>query len=84
MIAALPGERLINGSPCSSVIMVSIQRSRLAVITSTALFERFPSESLGLEDLADLLALAFGRERDMALLHRRTFSYSSTSAFVPE
>ena len=26
--AARPGERLIGGRPCSSVIMVSIQRSR--------------------------------------------------------
>src|SRR4029078_2516817 len=35
--AAFPGERLIGGRPCSSVIMVSIQRSRWPVNTLTAL-----------------------------------------------
>src|SRR6185312_2037590 len=44
--AALPGERLIGGRPCSSVIMVSIQRSRWPVITSTALSSAWPSKPL--------------------------------------
>jgi hypothetical protein len=67
--AALAGERLTGGRPCSSVIMVSIQRWRLAVITSTAPVERLAPEALGMEDLADFLALAFRRKLDMPLLH---------------
>ena len=47
--------------------MVSIQRCRLSVIDGAV--ERVASEALGMEDLADLLALAFRRELDMPLFH---------------
>src|SRR4029077_3523921 len=44
--AALAEDRLMGGSPCSSVIMVSIQRSRLAVMTLTAASSASPSKPL--------------------------------------
>ena len=44
--AAFPGERLIGGRPCSSVIMVSIQRPFSSVMTLTALSSASPSKPL--------------------------------------
>src|SRR5262245_39764172 len=44
--AARAGERVIGGSPCSSVIIVSIQRSRVPVMTSTALSIASPEKPL--------------------------------------
>ena len=44
--AARTGDRAIGGSPCSSVIIVSIQRSRVPVMTSTALSSASPEKPL--------------------------------------
>ena len=49
--------------------MVSIQRPFASVMTLDGAVQRLALEALGLKDLPDLLALAFGRDLDMPLLH---------------
>ena len=61
MEAVLSGDRATAGTPCSSAIMVSIQRLRCSGDHVDGGLERFAFEALGVKDLSDLIALAFRR-----------------------
>jgi hypothetical protein len=82
--AARAGERVIGGSPCSSVIIVSIQRSRVPVMTSTALSSASPEKPLASKIWRISSRSPSGANSTCRSSMRRTCSYSSISALVPK